>query len=414
MTRISTVITKPTKGCNADCSYCSAPPDGAPKWSLDDFRSAFDALLPRLSDSVDFIWHGGEPMLLGTDFYYAAFDYARARLPNVRFSMQSNILGYNARWNEAFRDIFHGAISTSWDPDEINRTVKGRADLYARVYHDRMDRILADGWRPKVISTFDDSTIHLVETLYERACASSAAGRPHDIRINYRYPAGRAAGEGPALAPRAYADALVAVYDRWIHELPGFTVTPLDQMLLKTMGSEAGRCPWTKGCTGRIIGLEPNFDVYNCGEFADLGDPAYRFGNLFDDGIEACMTSAAARTLALRTVRHPDSCKSCIHFTECEGGCMRDSVLFGRGVYGKFYYCESWQEVFSRIKESVLSGEADGAIAKFGRDPSQVRRAVHDGVADGLAAGRTNMRRAVLPLGHMPDLATLTAIPGPN
>ena len=97
MRRIATVITKPTRGCNADCTYCSAPPDGAPKWTLDDFRAAFDALLPRLADTADFIWHGGEPMLLGPDFYYEALDYARAQLPGVRFSMQSNILGYNPR-----------------------------------------------------------------------------------------------------------------------------------------------------------------------------------------------------------------------------------------------------------------------------------------------------------------------------
>ena len=407
MRTISTVIIKPTKLCNADCSYCCAPPDGAPKWSMDEFRRVFDALEPRLHPAATLIWHGGEPMLLGPDFYREALSYARSRHPGIRFSMQSNMLGYNRRWNDVFRDVFGGSISTSWDPDELCRTVKGSAELYSRLYHSRMQQILDDGWRPKVISTFDDGTIHLAHDVYDRALAAASRGQTYDIRLNYRYPAGRASEEGPSISPETYGRVLLEIYERWIAETPDFLVTPLDQMFKKVTGDELARCPWAKGCTGRIIGLEPNFDVYNCGEFADLGDPAFRFGNLIEDGIDACLTSPAARALATRQFRHPDSCKTCIHFQECEGGCMRDSALFGRGIHGKFQYCESWQEVFSRIKESILTGEADAALAKFGHDPDALRTAVRHRLRHGLDTGRVHMRRPVLAMGHIPSLDDL-------
>lgn len=404
---IGSVIIKPTKGCNADCSYCCAPPDGAPKWGIDDFRAVMDALAHRLAPGAVFIWHGGEPMLLGTEFYREAFEIARARVPRIRFSMQSNMLSYNDRWNAVFRDVFAGSISTSWDPDELCRTVKGSAELYARLYQSRMAQILEDGWRPKVISTFSEETIHLAHEVYERALDSARDGRVYDIRLNYRYPAGRASEDGPAIQPATYARALLEIYDRWITETPDFLVTPLDQMFLKVTGAEMGRCPWAKGCTGHIIGLEPNFDVYNCGEFADTGDPAFRFGNLLQDGIDACLTSQAARALSMRRIKHPESCKTCIHFAECEGGCMRDSVLFERGLYGKFYYCESWQELFSRIKESIITGEADAALEKFGHDPDKIRDMVQRRVVTGLAEGRTHMRRAVPAADYVPDYETL-------
>ena len=45
----SVVIAKPTKSCNADCSYCSAPPDGAGQWSLEDFKTIVDRLQGNLS-----------------------------------------------------------------------------------------------------------------------------------------------------------------------------------------------------------------------------------------------------------------------------------------------------------------------------------------------------------------------------
>jgi len=374
-----------------------------------EFRKVFDALEPRLHPAATLIWHGGEPMLLGPDFYCHAYEYARACHPGIRFSMQSNMLGYNKRWKEVFRDVFHGSLSTSWDPEEICRTVKGSKELYSRLYHSRMAQILEDGWRPKVISTFSEETIHLAHEVYDRAIASASKGQVYDIRLNYRYPAGRASEEGPAILPETYARVLLEIYDRWISDAPDFLVTPLDQMFKKVTGDELGRCPWAKGCTGKIIGLEPNFDIYNCGEFADLAREEFCFGNLLTDGIDACLSSPAARMLAMRQYKHPDSCKVCIHFSECEAGCMRDSVLFDRGIYGKFYYCHSWQEAFSRIKESIMSGEADTALAKFGHDPDRMRAVVGHRISSGLERGLTNMRRAIPSINHVPVLAGQTA-----
>ena len=67
---INVVIIKPTKMCNADCVYCAAPPEvnGGDKWSLSDFKTIFRNLQDSLSPTVDFIWHGGEPMLWGHNF----------------------------------------------------------------------------------------------------------------------------------------------------------------------------------------------------------------------------------------------------------------------------------------------------------------------------------------------------------
>lgn len=411
MRTISTVIIKPTKGCNADCSYCCAPPDGAPKWDLATFKTVFDALEPRLNPAAVLIWHGGEPMLLGPNFYRDALNYTREKLPRIRFSMQSNILGYNPRWNEVFRDVFAGSISTSWDPDESCRTLKGSASLYSRLYHDKMDQILSDGWRPKVISTISEDTAHLAQDVYERAISNDAQGKTYDIRINYRYPAGRAEGEGPAILPATYASTLLDLYDQWIHDAPGFLITPLDQMFLKVTGAELARCPWSMGCTGKIIGLEPNFDVYNCGEFADLGGDEFKFGNLITDGIDNCLKSPAAHALSMRQFKHPESCKSCIHYIECEGGCMRDSALFGRGLYGKFYYCETWQELFSRIKESIISGEADRALVKFGHDPKSIRDKVLERTVEDISAGKTNMRRPILAANYIPNEMSIFSAP---
>ena len=85
---------------------------------------------------------------------------------------------------------------------------------------------------------------------------------------------------------------------------------------------------------------------------------------------------------------------------------MRDSVLFNRGLYGKFYYCESWQEIFSRVKESILSGEADSLLRRFGHDPKMIQEKVSQRLQADLNAGGTNMRRPIFAQNYIPPMST--------
>lgn len=381
---ISTVIAKPTKLCNADCQYCSTPPEGTYKWTLDDFKRYFDKVAPRLSGQAVWLWHGGEPMLMGPDFYWQAYQHAVAIHPQIRFSMQSNILAYSTdKWKDILQTVFKRSISTSYDPDELNRTIKGSPERFHRVFFDKLDKMIADGFRPSVIGTYDEQSAPLALALYERSKAKGE--NAFSLRFNYRYPVGRSYGEGEAISPHTYGSMLLDVYNRWIKDNPPFMITPLDEMLGKVIGTEGSRCPWTNSCGGRFISIDPDGSVYNCAEFGSLGqslreegkaDP-YIYGNLADQDIEELLASDAAMDMRRRRVNVPMSCKTCRHFEQCEGGCARDSALYDRGMGGKFYYCESWILVFDRIKESILTGEADAVIRdKFKRDPEVVRAAL--------------------------------------
>ena len=57
-----------------------------------------------MGNGAYWIWHGGEPMLMGTEFYLKTYEYAREQMrihkKLINFSMQSNILGYNKKWKQ--------------------------------------------------------------------------------------------------------------------------------------------------------------------------------------------------------------------------------------------------------------------------------------------------------------------------
>lgn len=386
----SVVIAKPTKECNADCTYCSAPPDGSSSWSLDDFKVMLDRLAPSLTASVDWIWHGGEPMLMGPEYFVACAEHAKAVGVNLRFAIQTNLLGYKSdRWKSVFENIFEGRISTSYDPYQKYRTIKGNAQTYDRLFWRAMDSAINDGFRPLVIGVYDEGASDMAMQMYDHALAYGTNG--FDIRFNYAYPAGRAKEAGVLIEPKTYGEMLIKLYDRWIVDKPVFRITPLDQMLTKVAGFRSVLCPWTKACGGKFITIDPDGSVYNCSEFSDLGDPSHKFGNILTGEVQvqahpvqvqfytgsaivpAMAASPASREIVGRTVKLPPDCKTCRHFVECEGGCARDAVLFKRGMAGKFMYCHSWKMVFDRLKGSVVSGEADGTLLKLGIDPVSAR-----------------------------------------
>ncbi|MGH0003784.1 radical SAM protein [Pseudovibrio ascidiaceicola] len=359
MKQISTVIIKPTKACNAQCTYCSSPPfvNEAQNWSLDQFKRYFDKFAPYITDTAMLLWHGGEPMLMGPDFYWKAWEYVQAEKPNVSFSMQTNLLSYGPRWKDLLQGPFRYSVSTSWDPDGKDRHFKGSAKLYSAVFWRRMEAFLEDGFHPKILATFTSETMKDAHTLYDKAL--QYGDRTFDIRINYRFPVGLDHGKGVLITPREYGETLVKILDRWLDEEPAFNVTPLDQMIRASMGEEAERCPWTSVCGGKFLGIEPNGDVYNCPDFADLEDPQYRFGNLETDDMATMLASPAARQIRRRRIQLPSSCYECPYFHRCQGGCARDTVAYQRDLSGKFFYCESWKMVYAAIDKAV--SESRGA-----------------------------------------------------
>nr|WP_229650572.1 radical SAM protein [Vibrio splendidus]MCC4883236.1 radical SAM protein [Vibrio splendidus] len=391
---ISTIIAKPTKDCNADCAYCSSPPDKAGHWTFEKFKTMFDIISPQLDNEAVWIWHGGEPMLLGEKFYHECWEYLKAYNKEtgkvVKFSMQSNILLYSKKWKPVFRDIFRGSVSTSFDPDQEFRTLKGSTEKYTQQFVKKIKAVTEDGFMPMVVSTFSEESAHLAHWMYD---FSNNSENPFNLRINYRYPAGRAHNEGNGIIdPKTYGNVLIELWERWIKDVPAFNITPLDQMLDLSIGGDNERCPWIRTCNGRFLGIEPNGDLYNCADFADLNDESFKFGNIFNLTVTSNVNfdrkvrtknfmtevyqTPASRAHARRAVKLPMDCKSCRHFIECQGGCMRDAELFNRGLGGKFFYCESWTMVLDRIKSSVLSGEADNLLIALGYDPEHARSVI--------------------------------------
>ena len=103
---------------------------------------------PRSAEQVDFIWHGGEPMLRGLEFYESAVSVQEKKVANKRIvnTMQTNGTMINERWASFFAK-HHFMLGISIDgPNLLNdiaridkngqssfeRTMRGMAHLKSK------------------------------------------------------------------------------------------------------------------------------------------------------------------------------------------------------------------------------------------------------------------------------------------
>lgn len=112
-----TPIVKPVNGlCNLSCSYCytSGLKECVAKNRMrPEILKATIDFFCRDQNDVEFIWHGGEPLLAGLEFYRKAIEFQKIweqqgkRITNF---FQTNATLMNSEWNSFFaeNDFFVG------------------------------------------------------------------------------------------------------------------------------------------------------------------------------------------------------------------------------------------------------------------------------------------------------------------
>lgn len=367
---IKTLILRPTLSCNADCSYCSAFKNQFAKWDVSKFRFYLERLKPILSPEVELLWHGGEPMLMGVDFYWQSFDIVKDVIPRSRFSIQTNLLDYSLEWKELFRDVFNWSISTSYSSGNDLRSYKGSQVTYSEVWREKLAMIMGHGASPFIIGTFAPDTISDALDFYT---SIKSQDTPSDIRINYVYPLGKASeNQESLLSQREYINLLIKVFDKWIDDAPGFDIAPLGQLMKSAIGIAKSKCPFSAKCSEHIMCLDIDGGLYPCAGFADMEQSErYSYGNLNNDSVETIVLSRAKQQMARRSIL-PINCNRCEYLHMCGGGCIKDAILSGgEGITlldSPDRLCDNWKILYKYITDSLVKGKLDKLLSKrFGR-----------------------------------------------
>ena len=120
-----TIIFKATEACNSNCIYCDVVKRKKPQTiSLEVLELAYQKIneyLEMFTDqTMQVIWHGGEPCMAGIDLYKNALKYQEQYCPRtkerIQYAVQSNLTIINQEFIDVFRAMGIDSIGTSYEP----------------------------------------------------------------------------------------------------------------------------------------------------------------------------------------------------------------------------------------------------------------------------------------------------------
>lgn len=136
------LIFQSTSFCNLDCKYCYLPNRALnSKIDIEIIERTLNNVIESgiIKDSFSIVWHAGEPMVIGVDFYRKVNDLIKKIIPKnitVNQHIQTNATLINDEWCDFFKES-NMRVGISVDgPQHIND--RNRLDLKKRGTFDRV------------------------------------------------------------------------------------------------------------------------------------------------------------------------------------------------------------------------------------------------------------------------------------
>jgi len=379
------ILAKPTGAiCNLNCSYCFFL-SKEQLYPHSRFRMTDEVLESYLQQYLaaqriphaTIAWQGGEPTLMGLDFYRRSIaceeKYARSGM-TIERTLQTNGTLLDEGWCIFLRENNY-LVGLSLDgPRELHdayRVDKAGNPTFDRVLH--AARLL-----------------HKHDVEFNVLCAVSAANvmYPTEVYQFFRDDVGAqfiqfipiveqnnetGFQEGNTATDRSvtaeqWGRFLIAIFDEWAtRDVGRVFVQHFDAALAAWAGAPPAVCIFSPTC-GTALALEHNGDLYSCDHFVE---PSYLLGNILDTPLTELVFSAAQRQFGLN--KHdtlPMYCQECPVRFACHGECPKNRfITTPTGDPGLNYLCAGYRAFFAHIDQPMRQM---AALLRQGRAPAEV------------------------------------------
>jgi len=378
------VMTKPTGAiCNLDCKYCYFLSKEM-LYPGSRFRMADELLATYTKQYIDsqksrevtFAWQGGEPTLMGLDFFERAISYQKqfAR-PGVKISnsLQTNGTLLDDDWCRFFKK-HNFLIGLSIDgPEELHdkyRVNKGGAGSFKQVmrgfdllkkYHVEFNVLCTvhagnQDYPLEVYRFFRDELgsdfvqfIPIVERAddHVRSLANVGWSERHGGDRPLYTQAGGLITER-SIDSAKYGRFLITIFDEWVRRDVGkMYVQIFDVSLGSWLGQPGGLCIFAPTC-GDALALEHNGDLYSCDHYVE---PDYLLGNIQEDLMIELVASDQQKQFGRdKQESLPQYCLDCEVRFACHGGCPKNRFISTpNGEEGLNYLCAGYRSFFNHI-----------------------------------------------------------------
>lgn len=359
------VFAKPAGSlCNLACQYCyyldkaHLFPAAESSRMPDDILEMYIAQHIEASpgETINFSWHGGEPTVLGLDYFRKIVALQRKlRPPHRRIvnGMQTNGTLLDEHWCR-FLATEGFAVGLSLDgPPELHdcyRVNKSRHPSHAQSV--RGDALLRQHRIPcNILCVVHAQNVRYPTQVY-RYFKQLKARYVEFLPLVEPQPDGEGGVSRRSVPALAWGGFLCTVFDEWMSQDIGRVTVQLFEDVARTaLGQEHALCVFRKTC-GDVPVIEHNGDFFSCDHFVTAD---HRLGNIRETPLVALLESPAQRAFGqakLDTL--PRQCRACAVRKLCHGGCPKDRILrTPEGDGGLNYLCAGYKRFFSHCQPFV-------------------------------------------------------------
>jgi len=377
------LLSKPTGAtCNLDCKYCFFLSKEM-LYPGDRFRMSDELLETYIrqlleahpAHEVDVAWQGGEPTLMGLDFFKRSIRYVekyrRPRQP-IQYTIQTNGTLLDDAWCAFFKEHkFLVGLSVDGpkamhDAYRVNKGGTGSFDQVMRGWemlnqHGVDVNILctihaANADYPlEVYRFFRDQLqtkymqfIPIVERTTADFLPLANLGwgeRPGADRPLYTQNGSLVTDR--SVGAEQFGRFLIAIFDEWVRRDVGNVFVQTFDVALGSWLGQHSLCIFSPTC-GSAMALEHNGDLYSCDHYVE---PEYRLGNILETPMAQLAASEKQRAFGLDKLNSlPKYCRDCDVRFACHGECPRNRfITTPDGEAGMNYLCAGYKQFFHHI-----------------------------------------------------------------
>ena len=380
--------------CNLDCSYCYYTEKAALYPPRTQFRMTDAVLETYIKDyiaasalpEIMFFWQGGEPTLLGLDFFKSVVELQNKYKPEnqtVTNSLQTNGTLIDYYWvGFLAENNFLVGISIDGPARLHDRFRVGKKDEKTFVKVEQAIKILqVGGVEYNTLTTVQRRNFRFGAEVYRYLRDLGVEYMQFIPIVERRRPDGELAGPPDLEAQNkktkitewsvpqdGYGDFICAVFDVWRKSDVGKVfVQPFDVHLGLRMGEPSTLCINARSC-GKGLAMEHNGDLYACDHYVYS---THRLGNVMETPMQELV--ADVRQLKFGEDKHkklPSECVACRFLTYCGGGCPKHRFMPSKsGGFDLNYFCPS----YTKIAEYIEPAMAEMAtLLRRGQPPARI------------------------------------------
>ncbi|NTV31968.1 MAG: anaerobic sulfatase maturase, partial [Deltaproteobacteria bacterium] len=320
--------------CNLSCDYCyylkkkslypddqsfRMPEDILEEYILRHIEACPDAVIP-------FAWHGGEPTLLGLEYFHKIVELQRKHQPvhhRIINGIQTNGTLLDEEWCRFLAAEGFGVGISLDGPQEMHdshRLTKGGQPTHTQALRGyellRKHRIPCD----VLCVVHAQNVLHPREVyrFFKQIKAASIGFLP---LVEPR--ADLDEGVSPSTVPsESFGTFLCTIFDEWTSQDIGqVRIQIFEETAATALGQEHTLCIFKKTC-GDVPVIEHNGDFFACDHFVNR---EHHLGNIRETRLVDLIESPAQRAFGqLKRDTLPRYCLECDVLNLCNGGCPKD------------------------------------------------------------------------------------------